>query len=189
MFNLIIFGPPGAGKGTQAEIIAQEFNLVHLSSGALLRQELDNGELGAEIKRYQDAGELVPDSLMVTMIEKAIIKGLNKPGFIFDGYPRNLNQAKSLDEFLNKNSLEIALVLNLDLNKDEAVKRIMLRGQTSGRSDDNITTIENRFETYQKETIPILDYYQTRNIVTNINGQLLIPEVTEQIMAVLKKLI
>ncbi|MFA5754184.1 MAG: adenylate kinase [Patescibacteria group bacterium] len=187
MLNLVIFGPPGAGKGTQAELVAEKFNLIHLSSGDLLRQELASGELGAEIKRYQDAGELVPDSLVVRLVENAITKNLDQAGFIFDGYPRNLNQAASLDEFLLAHGLKLDSVLNLELDEEEAVKRIILRGETSGRSDDNIETVRNRFSTYQSQTIPLLDYYRDKGILIDINGRPAIPEVTEQIMKVLKK--
>jgi len=187
MLNIVIFGPPGAGKGTQAELIANELKLIHISSGDLLRQELANGDLGQEIKKYQDAGELVPDSLVIKMVEKAIAQNLDKPGFIFDGYPRNLNQAVSLDTVLKTGRLELNAVLNLELDEQEAVNRIILRGQTSGRSDDNEETIKARFQTYQEKTLPLLDYYRRQNLLVNIDGRPTISEVTKQIMKILKK--
>jgi len=171
MLNLIIFGPPGAGKGTQAALIAKAYKLAHLSSGDILRQELKNGELGTQIKKYQDSGKLVPDNLIIAMVERAAQKKIKSPGFIFDGYPRNLRQAKSLNKFLATQNTAITVVLNLKLSEREASKRIILRGKTSGRSDDNHQTIKNRFQVYRLQTAPILDYYKQQKKVINIDGR------------------
>ena len=171
MINLIIFGTPGAGKGTQAELIAKKYNLIHLSSGNILRQEIENGELGPEIKKYLDNGTLVPDSLITAMMEKAVAKQISDHGLIFDGYPRNLNQAKSLQTFFTNNNLDLDAVINLEISEEEAKNRILLRGKTSGRSDDNPETISSRFHTYHEQTKPLLDYYQDLGKIINIDGQ------------------
>ncbi len=170
MLNLIFFGTPGAGKGTQAELIAQKYGLTHISSGQLLRQEISTGELGPEIKHYLDSGTLVPDSLISKMIEKAILKDIQSNGFIFDGYPRSLEQAKALDSFLTNNNLHLSAVFNIEINEDEAKKRILQRGQTSGRSDDNLETISTRFTTYHNQTKPLLDYYSNQKEIIIIDG-------------------
>jgi len=188
MLNLIIFGSPGAGKGTQAALIAKTYKLAHLSSGDILRQELKNGELGARIKKYQDAGRLVPDNLIIEMIESAALKKIKGAGFIFDGYPRNLKQAKSLDKFLTKHGAAITIVLNLKLSEREAERRIILRSQTSGRSDDNHQTIKNRFRVYRLQTAPILDYYKQQKKVINIDGRPDIKSIFKNIAKLLAKL-
>jgi len=187
MLNLLIFGPPGAGKGTQAALIAKEYQLTHLSSGDILRQELKNGQLGAQIKKYQDAGKLVPDRLVIKMIETAVIKKIKGRGFIFDGYPRNLKQAHSLDKLFKSKALGIDLVLNLKLNEAEASKRIILRGQASGRSDDNKKTIKARFQVYRAQTYPLLDFYKKQKKVINIDGRPEIKKVFENIGKIIAK--
>jgi adenylate kinase len=171
MLNLIFFGTPGAGKGTQAEIIAAERSLFHLSSGSILRQEIESGELGPEIKHYLDSGTLVPDSLITTMMENAITKNISGNGFIFDGYPRSISQAEALYKFFENNNLHLNAVINIEISEDEAKKRILLRGKTSGRSDDNPEVIAQRFKTYHEQTKPLLDYYQELGKIININGE------------------
>jgi adenylate kinase len=171
MLNLIIFGHPGAGKGTQAALLATEYKLANLSSGEILRQELKNGHFGAIIKKYQEAGKLVPDNLVIKMMETAAAKKMRGAGFIFDGYPRNIHQARALDKFFKTNKTSLAIVLNLKLNEKEAARRIILRGRTSGRSDDNRKIIKNRFQVYRASTSPILDYYQKQKKVINIDSR------------------
>jgi len=170
MINLIIFGPPGAGKGTQAELIAKKYGLAHLSSGHILRQELQNEEFGAKIKKYQDSGKLVPDSLVIQMIEKNALENLSR-GLIFDGYPRSLKQAKSLEKFFQANNIILDTILNIELSVAEATSRILLRAKVSGRSDDNAKTIKARFQVYKAQTEPILAYYQKKHNVINIDGR------------------
>ncbi|MCX6794634.1 MAG: adenylate kinase [Candidatus Falkowbacteria bacterium] len=185
--NLLIFGPPGAGKGTQAALISKRYKLTHLSSGDILRAELKTGELGAKIKTYQDAGKLVPDALIITIMEKAIIKNIKKGGVIFDGYPRTIKQAKTLDKFFKAKKINLDAVINLNLSETEAVKRALSRGQTSGRSDDNIKTIKTRFTVYNTQTTPLLKYYKKQKKVINIDGQLAIATVFKTIRQRLDK--
>lgn len=170
MKNYIIFGAPGAGKGTQADLLAKKYELIHLSSGAILRHEAGRGELGKKIKSYQDKGGLVPDRLIIAMMEKQIGRTLKK-GLILDGYPRTLQQARALDRFLKIKKAKIDSVLNLRLSQTEALKRLILRGKTSGRSDDNAQTIKNRFAVYRLQTAPLLDYYKKQKKLINIDGR------------------
>lgn len=171
MTNLIFFGTPGAGKGTQAELISQSYNLTHLSSGHILRQEMTSGELGTEIKAYVDKGVLVPNELIIAMMEKAAkASWLNNQGVIFDGYPRNLEQAESLEKFFKTNGLELTAVINLEISEEEAKKRIILRGQNSGRSDDNPETVSERFKTYHEQTKPLINYYTASGKIKTIDG-------------------
>lgn len=174
MRNYIIFGAPGAGKGTQADLIAKKYGLIHLSSGAILRHEADKNELGKKIRSYQDKGQLVPDVLIVTIMAKQISRAL-KSGLVLDGYPRTLRQARALDKLLKNKKTKINAVLNLRLNQVLALKRIILRGKTSGRSDDNAKTIKNRFAVYRNQTAPLLDYYRKQKKLINIDGR---PEIS-----------
>lgn len=171
MLNLIIFGPPGAGKGTQAKLIAEKYGLNHISSGEVLRQETKNGVRGDEIKKYQTAGLLVPDQIIIDIVEKEIQnKLIEEKGFILDGYPRNINQTKILDDYLNKKNSDIKLVINISLNLESSIERIILRAKTSGRSDDNPTVIKDRYKIYEEESGPILEYYQTQGKVFDVDG-------------------
>ncbi len=190
MLNLIIFGPPGAGKGTQAKLIAKEYKLIHLSSGAILRQEAEkNDKIGKQIKRYQSTGKLVPNKLTIKIVEDVILTKFNKSGFILDGYPRNLAQAKALDNLFEKQKKTIDLVLNIKLSEKEAVRRIMLRAKTSGRSDDNLKIIENRFQIYHTKTSPLLKYYRLQRKVINIDDRPGIEIVFKEIKEAIKKLL
>jgi adenylate kinase len=171
MTNLIFFGTPGAGKGTQAELISKKYNLTHLSSGQILRQEISGGELGEKIKTYVDKGILVPNELVIAMMEKAAQKNWQSgAGVIFDGYPRNLEQAESLQKFFTESNLELTAVINLEISEEEAKKRILLRGETSGRSDDNPETVSERFRTYYEQTKPLIDYYTASGKIKTIDG-------------------
>jgi len=186
MKNYIIFGAPGAGKGTQAKIIAQDKDLEHLSSGELSRRMLDDKILGPKIKKRVDSGQLVPNYIIIELVEKYVRERLDGNGFIFDGYPRNLSQARALDKFIKKKKLEINLVINLKLSAEEALKRILLRGQSSGRSDDNIKTTKNRLRIYRERTEPILEYYREKGILKEIDGYQSIEKVAKEIKKLIK---
>lgn len=185
--NIIIFGSPGAGKGTQAEIIAADYGLSHLSSGQLSRQMLNNKQLGKKIKNYMDKGMLIPNAIIIKIVEDYIEKNKEVPGFIFDGYPRNLGQAKELDYLAKKNHTKIDLVINLKLEQEEALKRILKRGKNSGRSDDNLKTIETRLKVYKKMTEPILDYYRKNNRLQEVDGKQSITKIAKEIKRIIKE--
>jgi len=186
MKNLIIFGSPGAGKGTQAGLIAAKYQLAHLSSGEILRQAVSSGSsLGAQIQAFQVRGELVPDELIIKIFQEQL-DSLNKQNFILDGYPRTLAQAHDLDEYLKNQP--ITAIINLQLPEEEAIKRIILRGESSGRADDNEEVVRNRFTVYRAQTMPLLDYYKQQNKVIEIDGRPAIEEIFEKITAALDNL-
>lgn len=188
MLNIIIFGPPGAGKGTQAILAAQRNKLIHLASGELLRRERENGKIGEQIKKYQDSGRLVPDKLIIEIITKEILNNRSKKGFVFDGYPRNLRQARSLDFLLKSLGSQIDSVINLKINTKKAIKRILLRGQVSGRSDDHRQVLSSRFQVYHLKTKPLVVFYKKQNKLINIDGDLEIEAINEKIQDTLNKI-
>ncbi|HKJ41028.1 MAG TPA: adenylate kinase [Sunxiuqinia sp.] len=183
MLNLILFGPPGAGKGTQAEFLINTYELVHLSTGDLLRREIAaKTELGKEAKKYIDKGELVPDVLVIDMIKIKLEDNHQPHGFIFDGFPRTVAQAEALDELLITHNTEISGMLSLEVEKEELISRLLNRGKTSGRSDDqNKAIIENRIVVYHQKTAPIKEYYKTQNKHYVINGMGTIDEITNRL--------
>ena len=172
MFNLILFGPPGSGKGTQSEKIVEKFGLIHLSTGNLLRQEIaDKTPLGLQAKNFMDKGQLVPDEVVIGMIDSCLEKHANAKGFLFDGFPRTVAQAGALDKLLALKKTSITKVIALDVVEEELVKRLLKRGETSGRSDDtNEAVIRKRFAVYKDETEPVADYYKQQNKFEIIQG-------------------
>ena len=213
--NIILFGPPGAGKGTQADIIANDFNLYKVSSGNLLRKESQNSSLvGKKIKILLDKGMFVSDDIINDLVEKILLDNKINNRLIFDGYPRNLTQAKKLNTLFEKSSLKISCVLSLDVNKETVVKRILGRQICSKcdlifneyynpatilnhkcdnkflqkRSDDNKEVVEQRYETYLKETLPILNFYKKQNIHRSINGTAEINEIYKEIRDIIASL-
>ncbi|MDD2680482.1 MAG: adenylate kinase [Patescibacteria group bacterium] len=180
MFNLIIFGPPGAGKGTQAQKISEDFNLIHLSTGALLREEVSQQTtIGKQVQTIVAGGGLVDDNIVDTIVKNEIEKNGPSAGFVFDGYPRNINQALKLDTLLTTKALP--LVLNLEVNQEELISRLKLRGQKLGRADDNKTTISNRLLIYAQQTQPLLDFYAEKERLISVDGQGSIEEVFEHL--------
>lgn len=172
MLNIVLFGPPGAGKGTQSENIIEKFELTHLSTGDLFRKHLGEGtELGKLAKTYIDEGNLVPDSVVIDMVKDKIASTEGSKGFIFDGFPRTVNQAEALDEMLKEFDTTISGMIALDVPDDELRTRLIGRGKTSGRSDDqDIDKINNRIEVYKNETIPVAKFYEGQGKFTKING-------------------
>ena len=181
--NLILFGPPGSGKGTQAEMVKEKFNLIHISTGDLFRYEMGNDTpLGLEAKSYIEKGDLVPDSVTTGMLENKIKNTPEQGGYIFDGYPRNTHQAESLDSILAKRKESVTHLIALDVDDEEIVTRILSRGKTSGRADDNDESIiRNRIAVYKSETEPVFEYYNKLGLSHKLNGIGSIEEVFERI--------
>ena len=190
MLNIVLFGPPGAGKGTQAEYLINSFGLIHLSTGDLLRSEIAAGtKLGLEAKAFMDKGELVPDAVVIGMIKSRLEANKEAKGFIFDGFPRTVDQARALDELLNANSTPISGMLSLEVEKQELTDRLLSRGKISGRADDqNQSIIENRINVYNEKTSPLIEYYEKQGKHFGINGMGTIEEIAERLKAVVKNL-
>jgi adenylate kinase len=172
MLNIVLFGPPGAGKGTQAINLIEKYKLVHLSTGDILRGELAaKSSLGLEAKKYMDKGELVPDEVVIGMIEVKLDQNSAANGFIFDGFPRTKAQAGALDALLTKKKTAISTMVALEVEKQELINRLMGRGKVSGRADDqDISVIENRIAVYNRETSPVIDYYNAQGKFKSVDG-------------------
>ena len=173
MFNLILFGPPGSGKGTQSEKLVDKYGMVHLSTGNLLREEIANKTpLGLEAKKFMDHGQLVPDEVVIGMIDSSIEHHKEAAGFLFDGFPRTVAQAEALDKLLALKRSEIDLVLALEVTDEELVQRLLNRGKTSGRPDDvNEAVIRKRLAVYNNETSPVADYYKNAQKFKAVAGE------------------
>jgi len=173
MFNLILFRPPGSGKGTQSERLISKYGLKHLSTGDLLRSEIaGQTPLGLAAKSFMDKGQLVPDEVVIEMISSALDNNPQAHGFLFDGFPRTVAQAEALDKLLAQKGTSIAVVLALEVNEDELTKRLLNRGLTSGRSDDRDEgTIRSRHGEYQKKTAAVADHYEKYGKVVFVKGE------------------
>lgn len=172
MLNIVLFGPPGAGKGTQSEKLIDKYQLVHLSTGDIFRSNIKGAtELGTLAKSYMDKGQLVPDEVTIRMLESEVNKHPNAKGFIFDGFPRTKAQAEALDNLLKSKNTSITMMLALEVEEAELKKRLLLRGKDSGRPDDqNPEIIQKRIDVYNNETSPVKDYYTSQNKYKGING-------------------
>ncbi|MBD2752036.1 adenylate kinase [Spirosoma validum] len=172
MLNLVLFGPPGAGKGTQSEKLIRKYNLVHLSTGDLLRSQIAAGtELGLRAKQLMDQGLLVPDEVVIGMIDNKLRENQAAQGFIFDGFPRTVLQAEALDQLLSLYKAPITIMVALVVNDEELIRRLLKRGETSGRPDDrDEATARRRVSVYNKETMPVADYYGQQGKFAAIDG-------------------
>lgn len=172
MLNLILFGPPGSGKGTQAVQLASHYRLVHISTGDLFRHEMGNQTpLGIKAREYMDKGELVPDAITIGMLRNKVEASAGAAGFIFDGFPRTIKQAKALDELLSELGTSVSKLIELQVDDDEIIDRILKRGTISGRADDNNREIiQNRIEVYRRETAPVFDYYAQKGKSAKVTG-------------------
>lgn len=189
MFNVVLFGPPGSGKGTQSEKIVERFGLVHLSTGNLLRQEIrDKTPLGLEAKNFMDKGQLVPDEVVIGMIDSSLEKNAGAKGFLFDGFPRTIAQAEALDKLLSWKKTSIGKVLALEVSEDELVRRLLERGATSGRSDDSDeSVIRKRFAVYTSETQPVAGYYEKSGKLERVAGEGSVDDIFQKLSSSIEK--
>ena len=189
MFNLVLFGPPGSGKGTQSEKLIEKYGLIHLSTGDLLRSEIANKTpLGIEASHFMDKGQLVPDEVVIGMIDSSLEHHKEATGFLFDGFPRTVAQAEALDKLLHLKKGDIALVLLLDVNEEELIQRLLSRGQKSSRADDkDENVLRHRQEIYKKETLPVANYYQKMKKLVHIDGMGEIEQVFERLSTAIDK--
>src|SRR6478609_1607051 len=179
MFNLILFGPPGSGKGTQSEKLIEKYGLVHLSTGNILRDEISKQtKLGLEAKSLMDKGQLVPDAVVIGMIDAALVANPKAKGFLFDGFPRTVAPAQALDQLLKGKDSKIDSFISLQVGQEELVSRLLNRGKTSGRSDDtNEEIIRARLTEYENKTAPVAGYYETQDKLEQIKGEGSIDEI------------
>ncbi|MCF8233476.1 MAG: adenylate kinase [Bacteroidales bacterium] len=188
MFNLIIFGPPGSGKGTQSKKITEKYNIKHISTGDILRNEVkQQTELGMKAQKLMEKGELVPDELLIKILHSVMDKNKETAGFIFDGFPRTLVQAKELDKLMEQIDDSIDLVISLEVPDDEVVSRLLKRAEIEGRKDDNRITIGNRLNVYKEQTSPLLDYYAEANKLEKVDGVGTVDEIFNSICKVIDK--
>ena len=190
MINIVLFGKPGAGKGTQAEFLKEKYSLTHLSTGDIFRFNIKNEtDLGKLAKSYMDAGDLVPDEVTIKMLEGEVEKHPETKGFLFDGFPRTLAQADALDAFLATKKWEITATIALEADDEILVQRLLERGKTSGRVDDqDEEKIRNRYQEYNEKTAPLMEYYSKQHKFYPVNGIGSIAEITERLSTVIEKL-
>jgi adenylate kinase len=190
MINIVLFGKPGAGKGTQAEFLKEKYKLTHISTGDVFRFNLKNDtELGKQVRVYMDAGDLVPDELTTKMLIDEVNKHTDTKGVLFDGYPRTISQAIALDEFLSSIGSKVTATVALEADDEILIKRLLERGKTSGRIDDqDEDKIRNRYEEYNEKTAPLMQYYNDQGKFHAVNGIGSVQEITERLSAVIDNL-
>ena len=190
MKNIILFGKPGAGKGTQAALLRDAFQLVHISTGDLFRYNIGNNtSLGALAKSYMDQGDLVPDEVTIKMLEAEVDANPDAGGFIFDGFPRTAKQAEALDEFLHGKDMNVHATIGLEVDEEALIKRLLNRGKDTGRADDqDEEKIRNRFDEYNNKTAPLINYYKAQNKFHSMTGVGTVTEISEQLIALLDSL-
>ena len=189
MLNIILFGPPGAGKGTQSQFLREKYQLTYISTGEILREEIAaESELGLQVKGIISQGGLVSDEIVAAIIEKKLSENITSPGFLFDGYPRTVKQAEILDEMMKKYNISLSGVLSLEVPENLLIERMLERGKVSGRADDNIDSIKHRFVEYEAKTKPVLDYYKNSGKLYAVNGVGEIPEIFKKLCEVIDKL-
>ena len=191
MFNIVIFGKPGSGKGTQADFLKEKYDLYHISTGDLFRKNiLNKTDLGIEAKSFLDNGDLVPDIVTIKMLENEVLANKDANGFIFDGFPRTLNQAESLDIFLESINQKINATIALEVDEDELITRLLDRGKTTNRSDDqDIEKIKNRFNEYNNKTSILIDFYQKQSKLYSVNGHGSVDDITSRLFSLVDSLI
>ena len=191
MFNVVIFGKPGSGKGTQANFLKDKYDLYHISTGDLFRKNiLNETDLGIEAKSFLDNGDLVPDIVTIKMLENEVTENKGVKGFIFDGFPRTLNQAESLDIFLESVNQKINATIALEVDEDELITRLLDRGKTTNRSDDqDIQKIKNRFNEYNNKTSVLINFYQKQSKLYSVNGHGSVEDITSRLFNLVDSLI
>ncbi len=188
MVNFIFFGPPGAGKGTQAKLIADEYGLIHISTGEILRTAIKSQTpLGLEAKQYVEKGELVPDDLIINMIRNRLNSYKNPKGFIFDGFPRTIKQAQAFDQMLQELNTQIHAVIRIKVPDQEVINRLLNRAKIEGRTDDTPEVIQHRLQVYRTNTEPLIDFYKKQNKLYEIDGVGTIEEVNQRIKQIINK--
>lgn len=191
MISIVLFGKPGAGKGTQAEFLKEKYNLKHISTGDVFRFNLKNDtDLGKEARVYMDRGELVPDEITINMLRDEVEKNMDCAGFLFDGFPRTIKQAEALEALLVSKNLELTATVALEADDEVLVARILERGKTSGRADDqDEQKIRNRYVEYNEKTAPLIDFYKNKNVYHAVNGIGSIEEITARLSKVIDTLL
>lgn len=187
--NIVLFGGPGSGKGTQSEKLIEKYGLHHISTGEVLRDHIKKEtELGKIAKSYIDEGQLIPDDLMIQILDTVLEEAKDKPGVIFDGFPRTIPQAEALNELLKKRGKKLHAVVGLEVPDDELVKRMLNRGKMTGRADDNETTIKKRLDVYHNQTSPLKEHYKKQNKYVKIDGNREVDHIFDSIVGELEKI-